>query len=199
MTAFTIITGVVTLIGFFLQLKGLFPRYRRYYSAATFFLFGLTVGVATASLAPITVNFPESLTTRTIVGLLLFAGTGLLIFICFTASVLVVDENRRNDVSKIGSAISGFLVLLVLVGPSYWFPAQQSLLTYDEQMETAISAAKKQNFDRAVTLFQKALDSLPPGDSRRESVKELIEETKRQQAINLSSRLTSPTNSGAPK
>lgn len=199
MTAFTIITGIVTLIGFFLQLKGLLPQYRRYYAAATFFLFGLTVGLVMASLAHVTVNFPEFLTIRTIVGLLLFGGSSLLIFICFTASALIQDEKRRNDVSKIGSAVSGFLVLLVLLGPSSWFPVRQSLLTYDEQIETAISAAKKQNFDRALTLFQNTFESLPVGDSRRESVKQLIEETKKQQKAVLSSWLTAPTDSGSPK
>src|SRR5689334_17905802 len=108
MTTFTIITGIVTLIGFFIQVKDLFPRYRRYYSVATIFLFGLTIGAGIASLAHVTVNFPESLTTRNIVGLLLFSGSGLLIFSCFAASTIIQDEKRRNDVSKIGSAVSGF-------------------------------------------------------------------------------------------
>src|SRR5437016_3124051 len=110
MTTFTIITGIVTLLGFFIQIKGFFPRYKKYYVAVTLIFLGFTIGLVTASLTHVSVQLKESLSARNILGFLLFGFSGLLICILFVASALTLEEKRRNDISKMGSAVSGFLI-----------------------------------------------------------------------------------------
>ena len=186
MTTFTIITGIVSLIAFILQIKGLFPRYKKDYSATTLDFLGFTNGLIVASLTRVSLVLPESLSARNILGFLIFGCTGLLIFIFFVASALILDDKRRNDVSKIGSAVSGFFIFLLLFFPSTFFPTPLSanawILTYDEKIECAISVAKKQDFGRALDMFQNTLTNLPPQDERRSILSKLIDETKRQQS-----------------
>jgi hypothetical protein len=187
MTTFTIVTGIVTLIGFFLQIKGLLPRYKKYHTAATFIFLGVTIGVLIASFAKVSINVPESLSIRGIVGLALFGGAGSLIVVCFTASTLIEDESHRGEVSRIGSAVSGFLIFLLMFFSSFFFPEAIAdkknviLLTYDEQVECGVSAAKKQNFERSLIILRDALKSVPYSDTRREKLSTLIEKVEKQQ------------------
>lgn len=186
MTTFTIITGLATLIGFFLQIKDLLPNYRRYYFAATFFLLGLTLGFGLTSATQVSVNLPATLSPKNIIGFALFGGAGLLIVLCFTAAALVSDPKRRVEVSRIGSAVSGFLIFLLVFFSSSFFPAQPheqpNYLTYDEQIEVAMSAAKRQSFDRAILLLTDAMRGLTTADSRRENLQKAIDDFRTQQA-----------------
>src|SRR4051812_37804076 len=110
MTAFAIITGVVTLVGFVIQVQGLFPKYRRYYTPITLVMFGVVVGTVVASLAGAKIEIAEPLTARNILGLVLFAGAGLLVFGCFAASVVIEDPVRRDHAATLASKVSGFLI-----------------------------------------------------------------------------------------
>lgn len=186
MTAFSIITGIATLIGFFLQIKGLFPEYRRYYASATFFLFGLTIGFASASLTGVSIHLPESISAKNIMGFSLYGGTGLLVFVCFCASALISDPKRRSEVSKIGSAVSGFLIFLLMFFNGTFFPTtpdeRPMYLTYDEQIECAMNAAKRQNFERSLLLIADILKILPKDDLRRANLEKFSEQVRSQQA-----------------
>ena len=201
MTAFTIITGLATLIGFFLQIRGLFPEYRRYYIAATFFLFGLTVGVGTASVTGVSIQLPETISARSILGFALYAGTGLLIFVCFAATAVVADPARRSELSKIGSAVSGFLIFLLLFFTSWFFPSDSpNYLTYDEQIELVASAARKQSYDRALALIADGQKYLRKDDLRRANLDKLAAEIRAQQnALPTIGAPTPVTPSAAPK
>lgn len=199
MTAFTIITGLITVIGFILQIKGMWPQYRTYYSSATFVLFGLTVGFGLSSISGTSIHLPESLSSRNIIGILLFGGSGLLIFMCFTATAVLSDVERRSEVSKIGSAVSGFLLFLLLFFVNTFFPPSQSerepVFTYDEHVECALAAAKGRNFDRALVILDHATVSLDIGDPRREILDSLRIQIREQQANAATIQLKS---SGSP-
>jgi len=185
MTAFTIITGIATLLGFILQIKGLFPQYRPYYTAATFILFGLTIGVGVTSITGMSIHLPASISSRNMLGILLFGGTGLLIFLCFAAAAMLGDPQRRTEVSRIGSAVSGFLLFLLLFFVNTFFPPTQQereqVFTYDEQVTCAVTAASHQNFDRALVILDHAVADLGLGDSRREIVDKLKSQIRSQQ------------------
>lgn len=186
MTTFSIITGIITIIGFVLQIKGLFPDYRRYFSAATFFFCGLTVGFVLSSATQVNVHLPETVTSKNLVGFALFGGTGSLVFLCFTAALFISDPKRRSEVTRIGSAVSGFLIFLLMFFSSSFFPTlpdeRPQYLTYDEQIECAMSALRRQSFDRALLMANDALKGLPAVDVRRTNLEKLIEQIRSQQA-----------------
>jgi hypothetical protein len=199
MAAFSIITGIVTLIGFLLQIRGCFPKYRRYYSFGTLFLFGLTAGFALASLTGVSIHLPDSISAKNIMGFSLFGGAGLLVFVCFCASALISDSQRRSEVSKIGSAVSGFLIFLLIFFNGSFFPASPDerpmYLTYDEQVECARTAASRQNFERSLLFIEDLLKILPKDDPRRTNLEKFAEQVRSRQAALPT---TEEPKSGAP-
>lgn len=200
MLVFTIVTGLASLVGFILQIKDIFPKYRRYYSAATFILFGVTIGFGLNSLTGTTIHLPASLSPRNIIGILLFGGSGLLIFFCFAAAAMLGNQERRSELSRIGSAVSGFLIFLLMFFTNTFFPPTQQereqVFTYDEQVGCAVSAASNQNFDRALIILDHAIVDLGSGDPRREIAEKLKAQIRLQQesaATNQLKSLIAPT------
>jgi len=126
MNVFTTITGIFTLLGFILQIRGIYPQYRRYYAPATLFTLGLTVGFGLNSITGTSVYLPDNITPRNIFGFALYGGTGLLIFMCFSASLFIQDKERRSELSTIGSAVSGFFIFLLIFFTSTFFPGPGS-------------------------------------------------------------------------
>ena len=184
MTAFTIITGVVTLLGFILQIRGSFPEYQRYFSVATSFLLGLTVGGGMAGIAGAQIYIPETITARNLFGFGLFGGTGLLIFVCFAGSLFIDDEKRRSEVAKIGSAVSGFFIFILLFFLSSLFPTQgKNYLTFDEQMQLINSAVIQKNYDRALILIEDQRRYLPQEDTRVAALEHLATEIRSKQVL----------------
>jgi hypothetical protein len=187
MTTFTIITGIATLLAFALQLRDVLPEYRRYYALITWSLLGLTAGLAIASFTNVTVLLPSTLSTRNIVGLLLFGGTGILVFLCFAASTLIADDKRRREVCQVGSAVSGFLIFLLLFFSSFCFPEVSSppsdalTMTYDERVDCAVTHARKGNYGRALEWLSEARKPVRYGDPRYESLEKLIQQIKAKQ------------------
>lgn len=199
MTAFTIITGIATLVGFFLQIRGMLPQYRKYFAPATFFTLGLSVGTLIASIAGATINLPHSLTPKNILGFMLFGGSALLVFMCFVASGFTTDKERRSELSKIGSAVSGFLIFILLFFTTIFFPDSSSSLTYDEQIQCAIYAIDHQNYERGLYLLRGAKSFLKPNDPRITNLNTLIDETiKKQAAIPTTASQTSKSTNTTP-
>lgn len=187
MTAFTIITGMVTLLGFFLQVKDYFPQYRRYYSSITLILLGITIGLSARTVSQITIQLAHPLTLTNIVGLILCGGSGLIISVSFIASVMLTDKERRMEASKIGSSVSGFLVFLLLFFYSFFFTNsfekdETLALTYDEKVECALNALGRKNYDRSLALLSDASASLSAIDHRKEGIMQLIQKVQQEQA-----------------
>lgn len=55
-------------------------------------------------------------------------------------------------------------------------------LTYDEQIECAMNAAKRQNFERSLLLIADILKILPKDDLRRANLEKFSEQVRSQQA-----------------
>lgn len=175
MTTFTIITGVITLLGFIFQIRGMFPEYRRYYTPVTIFMLGLTIGFGLSSITATNVYLPENATSRNMFGFALFGGTGLLIFLCFSASLFIEDKDRRSELSTIGSAVSGFFIFLLIFFSSSFFPKpSENYLTFDEQMELVNSALNKENYHRALLLLEDQKKHLDKTDSRIPALDKII-------------------------
>lgn len=185
LTGFSILTGFLTVASFLLQVKGSFPKYSGHLKATSLFLLGATIGLGASSItgATMTIQLPEAISVRNIVGFFVFGGAGVLVFLCFGAMTLVSDDQRRVELSKVGSAVSGFLIFMLVFFVPVFFPAEQpNFLTYEEQIELVVSAAKRQNYDRAILLLEDARKSLRDGDPRIAGLDKLESEIRDRQA-----------------
>ena len=175
MNTFTIVTGIITLLGFVIQIRGMFPEYRRYYTPATIFMLGITIGFGLSSITATNVYLPDNITARNLFGFGLFGGTGLLIFLCFSASLFIKDKDRTSELSTIGSAVSGFFLFLLIFFSSSFFPKPSvNYLTFDEQMELVNSSIKKENYHRALILIEDQKKQLDKTDSRIPALDKII-------------------------
>ena len=113
MTYFTIITGLVTILSFLLQIGGAFSQYKKYLSHATALLLGLTAGILLQMGASIQLTIPKTMTSREITGIALVLGTALLACILILTSVVVDNEERRRTATYAASSVSLFLFLLL--------------------------------------------------------------------------------------
>ena len=122
MTYFAVLTGVATIFCIVLQFSGKFPAYRSYLSHASAMLLGLTAGLVVNLGASPAIRLPGTITARELLGLLLFSGTGLLAFVLMLATVIPEDKERRVAAAKSASAVSGFLLFLLIFFLADFFP-----------------------------------------------------------------------------
>ena len=117
MTAFTIVTGLITIIAFILQLAGAAPKYKKYLSHSVALFFGLTAGLLLNFSSQLHVTLPKEWFPRQVMGLLLYSATGILIFLLTIMGVLLEDPERRKSANHSTPAVSGFLIFALLF---YW-------------------------------------------------------------------------------
>ncbi len=58
MNTFAVVTGVVSLIAFALQVRDVFPQYRKYYERVTLVFGGFTAGLCVTSFTNLTLTAP---------------------------------------------------------------------------------------------------------------------------------------------
>lgn len=124
MTYFTIITGVVGILSFILQVCGAFPHHKKYLSHATALLLGLTIGMLLQMGASIQLTIPNTITFSEITGIALVLGTGLLAFILILTSVIVENQERRRTATVGASSVSLFLFILLAFFWGTFFPTR---------------------------------------------------------------------------
>ncbi len=175
MNTFTIITGLITFIGICSSNSRNVSEYRRYYTSATFFMLGLTVGFGLSSVTGTAIHLPDTITAKNLFGFALFGGTGLLIFLCFSASLFIPEKERRSELSKIGSAVSGFFLFILIFFPLHFFPGPpKKFLTFGEQMTLIQRSLDRSDYDRALLLLKDKKKYLDKSDTRVPKLDEMI-------------------------
>ena len=112
---FTVATGLATLLSLFLQVSGILGGDRkRYLAYSTLFLAGLTIGLLLNAAFSVNVVFPETVTPRQLLGLGLYSGASLLAMVLIILGVITQDPDRRREARVAGSAVSGFLIFLLM-------------------------------------------------------------------------------------
>ena len=114
LTYFTIITGIATLVSLVLQLSGSLMQYKAHIRYATVFLAGITIGLLANVALSVNVHFPVPVTAKQLLGFLLYGLSGLLASVLFVVSVATNDPERRVAARNAASAVSGFLVFILL-------------------------------------------------------------------------------------
>ena len=114
MRLFTILVGMATLISLALQLSGPFEETPQILWYSTTFLGGVTLGLTLTVVFSPKFAYPVEFKARQFLGFLLYSTTGLLVFILFLLGALLEDQGQRADAQKLGSAVSGFLIFLLL-------------------------------------------------------------------------------------
>ncbi len=174
MAIFSIIVGVITLIGVFLQIQGMFPEYKRYYVPATIFFAGLTVGFILNSLSGTSIHFPDTISLKNILGFVLFGSTGLLILMSFTVAIFAKNNKQRTEISNIGCLVSVLLIVLLFLFSSTFFPKlEKNYLTFDESMELISIAIENKNYARALQFLEDQKQYLDIADPRVKTLEKL--------------------------
>jgi hypothetical protein len=177
MTTFTIITGIVTLLGFLIQLRDIFPAHREARKTFVILLAGIFLGILVSAINGARleigrVSGPVGITVAVIMFcILLFA---------LTHGVRSITARTAQDRSEALSLVGGGMVTLVI-----WLfigfltfsmpdvdPARN--LTVDETLALVAIHEKAGNFDRAIFLARELKVSLVLDDPRRKDIDKLL-------------------------
>ena len=137
MKAFTLIVGFATIVSLVLQLSGFFEEAPQFLWYATFFLGGVTVGLLINVVSRVNFSMPGDLQAKQFVGLVLYLGTGALVFILFLLGAVLTNETQRSDAIKLGSAVSGFLIFSLWVFFYDFFGGTATSKTAEDEVENS--------------------------------------------------------------
>lgn len=135
MKAFALIVGIATLVSLVLQLSGFFEEPPQALWYTTFFLGGVTVGLFINVVSSVNFSLPVDLKAKQFVGAMLYVGAGALVFILFLLGVLLENETQRQAATKLGSAVSGFLVLSLWMFFNDFFGGTATAETAEDEVE----------------------------------------------------------------
>ena len=203
MQAFTVIVGLISVLGVIVQVKGAFPKYRKYFIPANLLLIGFTAGLIVSLFVNTAITVSENVTVSQIVGVGLIGGTGVLVVGCFIATILTSDEQQRNQASRCASGASFFLFFLLMscypmmLATSPHTSGNQ--LTYDERIESGIGAIDRKDFGRALEIFDATLKTISPLDARYAPLQKLIDDTKKKQANRVLDAIKTPHDGAASR
>lgn len=173
---FTYVVGILTILGFFLQIINIFPNYRSYIKHTAILFLGITIGtiIGTLQKASIYLQFP-------ITGINLLVGS---IIIIIGALVLIgafdKDPQKRQEIFTV--TFFGMLLLVtILLGhciaktESY----REPYYTNDEVEILAEENLERGNTDRAISLYEILSNRIDSNDPRKKYFKEKIEDIKK--------------------
>ncbi|BAP87349.1 uncharacterized protein E1O_02180 [Burkholderiales bacterium GJ-E10] len=180
------ISGLLTLIGLFLQVADIFPAHREARKAALYISLGVFVGNILGMMKSISIDIDLKNYSPITISL-------LVIFVLIALSGLVVafmglgrKEAKAREESYGVSAVLGFASIGVLlaiaisrgaVGPSY---------SLDEEMAVAKYNFAHNDYARGIAALERAKTSLQPNDPLRSRINQFIAKAKAEETKDLS-------------
>src|SRR5690349_10085654 len=123
MVWFSIVTGIAGLISLILQVSDKFQERRNELAQLTMLLVGLTIGLFLNIALDVRVSFPIAATSKELVGLGLYGGSGMLVFVLFILAAVTSHAERRTMARNAAAAVSGFLIFLLIFFVDTFFKA----------------------------------------------------------------------------
>ena len=191
MNIFAYITGIVTLLGFFLQLADTFPSHRQTRKSIVLLVFGLFLGSLLGSIKSIdlSINTPQNpitlLVTSVSIGLL------ILLIVIFVAIVFSPDPKKRKVMVSVMLGVGSFSVLVFLFGLTMMMATSSLMddsssenseikeLTSDEVIALTNFNITRKNYDRSLVLLEELKDRIYRSDPRYGPIESKIDEIKR--------------------
>jgi hypothetical protein len=183
-TFFTYVSGIVTILGFLMQLRDVFPAHREIRKTILLLVTGTFLGSIVGSLQGIQLTIQAPDNPLLLLGYIVLTLLAAILFVAAIASLLAIDNNRRAKINEF--LISGFfafifLVFLAAAGSGLTSKTSPSDFSIDELMALSNDAITHKNFDRAIAIMEMAKSKLPASDSRSEMIYQKIEELKKLQ------------------
>ena len=182
MTAFAIITGVATLIGFFIQMSDFFPTHRELRKMFVVFLTGVFVGSSVAALMTTEVKVGGVESPVDVAVVLLIALTFLFFIVEGLRALLAqTDEDRESALARTGLGLGAVILSLVIGAMAFAGPTSNDRLSVDEVITLVQKHRRAAAYDRAIGLLQTAQRSLQKDDPRAATLGHLLAEVVREQ------------------
>ena len=115
MNAFAILTGIITVVAFLIQLWDRKPAWKPYLARISWIGVGILVGLASRFVIEINVSGPERVTLLEGLGLLLFGGAGILIALFFLTYVFSENDSRSQKAYRTATDLTSTLAIALIM------------------------------------------------------------------------------------
>ena len=164
---FTYITGVAGLLGLLIQFKDGFAEHREIRRTIVLLIVGIFVGSLLSAIKGIKIDLGASISPINA----LIAFTALVVGFVAVAATFTGDAERRGELFGF-TALGGLLVLVLVAGAgiasSTGGRPSAEQLSLEELMNLADNADSRGNFERAIFMLERARQTMPLKDERRE-------------------------------
>jgi len=187
MSIFAYISGIITLLGFLLQLKDIFPAHRESRKTLLLLVAGIFLGSVITSLQAVqlTVQIPDH--PLVVFGYIVLVTLALFLFVVALVAITTTDnERKKHFLSFFGGGlplffIIGFVMILASATPT----STNNQLSVDEILMASKQRLEQKNYDRAIALLEIALSKVDVKDSRHASLLQQIEMIKKLQVAQI--------------
>jgi hypothetical protein len=169
MSVFTLVIGLVSLLGFVLQVRDVFPKHREVRKALVFVVTGIFIGAIITTL--VRTSLSETIHLNSITTLLFFCVLGL--------SAIALVALLKGD--KLSLDRISFVILVAIVALALRSDGGDHLYSMDETLQLVDRSMERGDVDRAIILLQNAKKTLPHNDPRYASISQWIDQLKCEQ------------------
>jgi multisubunit Na+/H+ antiporter MnhG subunit len=188
MTIFTYATGIISVLGFFLQLKDVFPKHKEARKTILLLVTGAFFGSIIISFQSVRIDIELPESPVLFLCYVLLASLGVLLFIVAIVALSTREKERRDVLDGyLGSGTFLFFILLIAIGMmSTGSDPKVNQLTLDEIIILSNHRLGERNYDRAILLLEMAANKMGVDDPRRTLLREQIDSIKVTQVHRLS-------------
>jgi len=178
MNIFTYITGIATLIGLFLQLKNVFPKYKELRKKITLVALGLFIGTLLGGIRIVQFNLSFGRSPDEFLKFLCVCVGIIILLILILSSVFVKDSGRRDELFLF--TLFAMFIIPVAIGCIFLLNNPKDL-NLDELKYIVDYHEKNKNYDRAIQILEIMKSKVDPNDLRLELIDKKISSIKVEQ------------------
>jgi L-cystine uptake protein TcyP (sodium:dicarboxylate symporter family) len=187
MSLFTYITGIITFLGFLLQIRDVFPKHREARRVILLLVTGAFFGSIIGSLqaTQLVIQTPDH--PLLLIAYIAFAALVALLILAAIGFLISESSERRETLSKfIANGFGAAMVLgVALALVSGVTSATRNDISVDDFILISKNRAQQRDFDGAIGMLEKAQSKLSLPDSRIKMLQNEIEAIKKLQIDQL--------------
>lgn len=184
MPLFTYITGLISILGFLLQIRDVFPQHREIRKALLYLVTGIFLGSILGSLQSVNVVIDSPQHPLLLIAYVALAIIATVLTLAAIAALMVTDDNKRRSLHEfIGNGFAAFVLLgfLTGLGQGLGDKASSNDITFDELITLSRNHTEQKNYGRAIALIELAKGNLPQIDIRHQLLLNQLNELKKTQ------------------
>jgi len=189
MTLFTYISGVITVLGFLLQLRDVFPTHREARKIILLLVTGAFVGSIIGSLqaTQLVIQTPDNLLV--LIGYIALIALLALLLLTSIGFLLTENKDRKETLSKfIANGFGAALLLGFVVALTSGMMSSAPDMSVDDFILLSKHRIQIDDFDGAINMLEKAQSKLSSSDSRTVLLYQEIQSIKKLQIDQLKTK-----------